>query len=233
MTDLIMSVPWTCDHKDGCPTGWHLSHYWTVGSGSGYTIDTYGDGDHEYLDEEDLPTPEEFEEAWGAYYIYVAESGEDPLGELNVKHSYVKKRRFSAVLIRGTGNHETVRVHRWRSSTNSPWRYDAPKQGDSLHSFLLLSNDQEPWMCETCNPLTGKNTYYTLEEVLELAESDPVVQVTKALVGGELQHITISMTLELMFERSPETVRLEIRRAAAKDIRRRARKKLTGGRGIK
>jgi hypothetical protein len=87
MTDIIMEVPWTCDDRE-CPKVWHLSNYWTDDSlEGGYSLDMYADGDHESIEESDLPTDAEAEEAWDRYHAYVAETGQDPLGSVAVRET--------------------------------------------------------------------------------------------------------------------------------------------------
>ena len=53
MTEIIETMPWNCGERD-CPVGWHQSNYWVQEDGS-YTVDNYGDGDHDDIDEDELP----------------------------------------------------------------------------------------------------------------------------------------------------------------------------------
>lgn len=85
MTSIIQSIPWTCEERN-CPAGWHLANYWIDTTNGGYTVDRYGDGDHEDIEAEDIPTAEETTEAWSEYAQYVAKMGEDPLGEYTVSY---------------------------------------------------------------------------------------------------------------------------------------------------
>jgi hypothetical protein len=82
MSDIFMTLPWNCGERN-CPVGWHLSNYWI--SDDGYTVDQYGDGDHESVDADDLPSSKEHEDAWRSYWQHVADTGEDPLGELGLR----------------------------------------------------------------------------------------------------------------------------------------------------
>lgn len=86
MDDIIASIPWSCAFDDGCAAGWHLANYWSNEDGT-YTIDSYGDGDHETIEESDLPTAQAETQAWKEYQQYVAREGKDPLGEFSVKTS--------------------------------------------------------------------------------------------------------------------------------------------------
>jgi hypothetical protein len=84
MCDIYQSTPWSCGERD-CPVGWHLANYWTSDTDNGYTVDRYGDGDHEDIDFDDIPTLDEHDEAWKSYFQHVVDTGEDPLSELPVK----------------------------------------------------------------------------------------------------------------------------------------------------
>lgn len=78
MTEPIFHIPWHCEDSD-CPTHWHLATYWF--GDCKYTVDLYTDGDHEEIDQEDLPSPEAHDEAWAEYVEYCRTTGEDPVGE--------------------------------------------------------------------------------------------------------------------------------------------------------
>lgn len=93
--DIIETMPWSCGGDDGCTQLWHLRNYWcdTLAPG-GYTVDEYADGDHESIDEADLPSYEEVQAAWKEYFEYVLETGADPLGNFYVKHVIVRKERW-------------------------------------------------------------------------------------------------------------------------------------------
>lgn len=97
MTDIIATVAWSCDDKD-CPAQWHKANYWI--DGRGYTVDWYGDGDHERVRKRDLPTYAEIVAAWLEYARYVLRTGTDPLDEyLRVKaaHTVTERWRFHLV----------------------------------------------------------------------------------------------------------------------------------------
>jgi hypothetical protein len=81
--DIWVQTAWQCGDNDcGSPGGWHKTTYWCdTESETGYTVDNYSDGDHELCDVEDVPTAAEAEASWLDYSRWVAEHGEDPLGE--------------------------------------------------------------------------------------------------------------------------------------------------------
>ena len=92
--DIIMSIPWQCGESD-CKAQWHMSNYWTnSGVDTGYTVDSYADGDHESIDESDLPSDVDYAKAWRAYHEHVLATGQDPLGEFVVKPARKVRERW-------------------------------------------------------------------------------------------------------------------------------------------
>ena len=87
--DIIFSMPWNCGESDcTAPGHWHKASYWFYDdreSPPSYSVDEFSDGDHEDVDEADLPSPEAQIAAWREYYRHVAATGEDPLAEFMVK----------------------------------------------------------------------------------------------------------------------------------------------------
>ena len=79
MADILEEYPWDCGEKD-CAQQWHKTTIWVDPEmSSGYSIDTFSDGDHDELEAADIPRSEEVEERWDTYARYVAKTGEDPL----------------------------------------------------------------------------------------------------------------------------------------------------------
>ena len=95
MCDIVSTMAWCCGFEDGCKVGWHMSNYWIDSDGT-YTVDRYADGDHEGIDEEELPTPDDIDKSWREYAAYVSASGLDPLGNYTVKRTTKKKERYTA-----------------------------------------------------------------------------------------------------------------------------------------
>ena len=86
MADIIQSQAWQCGDKDcGVPGGWHRSNWW-LDDGGEYTCDAYSDGDHEACDANDVPDYAESTASERDYAQWVAEYGDDPLCEFNVRH---------------------------------------------------------------------------------------------------------------------------------------------------
>jgi hypothetical protein len=88
MEDIIMQIPNWCDD---CET-WHQEFIWAYDDGSYSVCDS--DGDHEPLEEADLPSQEEHDRLWREYRQWVLDRGEDPLGEFYVRHSTKVKERW-------------------------------------------------------------------------------------------------------------------------------------------
>lgn len=92
--DIIETMPWQCGDKD-CSQQWHKSNYWIDDqSETGYTVDTYSDGDHDEIDGKDLPSPTQVHVAWLEYSRYVAINGVDPLNEFTVKKTIDARQRW-------------------------------------------------------------------------------------------------------------------------------------------
>jgi len=87
MDDLIGQVPVEGEY------GWYLSTYWRYEDGT-YGVDAFTDGDHDGIEEEDMPAPESIERDWRAYYEHVARTGEDDLGQFLVRRSRPERWEF-------------------------------------------------------------------------------------------------------------------------------------------
>lgn len=99
--DIIMSIPWHCGDSD-CPVGWHLANYWIdTSADTGYTCDHYSDGDHEEVEESEVPDHEEYDRRWREYHQYVADMGEDPLGEFMVTRTFKERQKWTFIIARG------------------------------------------------------------------------------------------------------------------------------------
>lgn len=77
--DIIATEPWQCGSRDcESPGGWHLADYWAKSDGE-FTVDKYSDGDHESIDEADVPDHKSICKSWQEYWEYMLKSGCDPL----------------------------------------------------------------------------------------------------------------------------------------------------------
>ena len=138
MCDVLFSVAWECGDKD-CKVQWHKSNYWI--DTDGYTVDTYGDGDHESIEECDLPSMEEVDRSWRNYAAYVARTGTDPLQEYFVKHVVrVRERwhfRFNDSIVGPVllGARRAGRSYSWRTLPDHVKRYLHIKDSPRIHDF--------------------------------------------------------------------------------------------------
>lgn len=89
MSDIIRQVPNEGEH------GWHLMSYWTHDDpDEPYTVDPYTDGDHDGIDEAEVPTVEQEQRAWRDYYEHAAATGSDPLNALGVRGATQRRERW-------------------------------------------------------------------------------------------------------------------------------------------
>lgn len=101
MDDIIESVAWCCGGKD-CQVQWHQANYWSHADGT-YTVDNYADGDHDEVEEADLPTPEEARQSWLDYARHVADTGKDPLHNYTVPRTFKQHERWAFHLASSLG----------------------------------------------------------------------------------------------------------------------------------
>lgn len=93
MDDIIATQAWACGDKT-CAAQWHQRDFWAYGDGT-FSVDEYGDGNHDDCDEADLPTPEEVDASWRAYAQHVVKYGEDPLGEYFVRRHRTERQAWA------------------------------------------------------------------------------------------------------------------------------------------
>jgi hypothetical protein len=89
MNGIIITQAWACGDKE-CAAQWHQRNFWAYSDGT-YSVDEYGDGDHEDCEESDLPSPEDVDASWREYAAHVAATGSDPLGNYNVPRSIYRR----------------------------------------------------------------------------------------------------------------------------------------------
>jgi hypothetical protein len=163
--DIIDSVPWCCDWKDGCKQGWHLCHYWI--SDSGYTYDQFADGDHEEIEEADLPTHEESQKAWRKYYRYVFEHGTDPIGQFAVQPMQGK---IEFWYVFAYENKRGVYVGRVQKRKD-----DGSREKSMDPSFRLVPDELRAYMLCDKEGRIAHEEIESLKRLYELADSDEYI----------------------------------------------------------
>jgi hypothetical protein len=117
IADPIACIPWNEDYSNN----WNRATYWLDDSSeTGYTLDCLSDGDHEEIDEEDLPGFDKQDKAWKEYAEYVATNGADPLSEYTVPTRY---RRHETWQIEVTNSIGCVRLLRSRKNGRGKWLF--------------------------------------------------------------------------------------------------------------
>jgi|SaaInlV_165m_DNA_1040744.scaffolds.fasta_scaffold25439_2 hypothetical protein len=223
MTDVIMEMPWHCGERD-CPVGWHQANYWMQEDGT-YTIDNYSDGDHQEIEEDELPSHEECQREWNEYYKDVLATGEDPLSSFFMGYSYKVRRAYVVELASSIAG--TI-VSRWKPKRGD-WTYELPKK--ELAEYLLCYQ-----MDELCEMKYGRRAYkdahatatvqestFPLGEYIALCEEcDQVTKVTKKKKwpkGDTLMRATVHLWIEEQRERSKSGIDRELRSKARKALK--------------
>lgn len=100
MSDIICSRAWYDEDYDG-PDGWNIEHLWAYSDGTYTTCDS--DGNHESfesefegeaLEDEVSSYCKDAEQSWIDYAQDCAQTGEDPLGQFNVRQTVNKKENW-------------------------------------------------------------------------------------------------------------------------------------------
>lgn len=82
MSDCLATEPWQCGENDcSVPGGWHKGSYWYDSESGSFSYDEFSDGDHEPINESDLPAPDGEVRMWTAYRLWAVQHQHDPLGE--------------------------------------------------------------------------------------------------------------------------------------------------------
>lgn len=129
MEDIIMTLP---SYSDDCDS-WTQNFIWGYDDGT-YTICDEC-GDHEPLEASDVPSDEEFSRLWREYSQWVLDTGRDPLGEFNVRHTRkVKERWFLRI-------GKTLVGPRLLAARRGKTIYQPGEIPEHLRSFLNLTAD--------------------------------------------------------------------------------------------
>lgn len=199
MGDIICRVPWHCGEQD-CLVGWHLGSYWITNDG--YTYDEFGDGDHEDIDEDEIPSYDERDDAWAAYWNDVVRTGQDPLGQLPVD-SVRKVMRTWQVEVRqwiGASSDGLMLLHA-RRNARGPW-----KRAEELPKSLLdyLFAEQKAGRCVLA-------AHKSVEALVADIERDNACKLQR----GRLELVVkFLVTIEERIPRSMKVVTRELQQAA-------------------
>jgi len=217
MSDIICIIPWR-------GVNWYQKNYWIQEDGT-YTVDEYSDGDHEDVEESDVPTYEEVEKAEEAYRVYVHETGEDPLYlyEYRVKHSYKRKVRYTAEFRQSIGGAILCRWKRgrgaWSVGTQPAPKLLADYLGLTWWDFTNRKDviGRRPVKEQTRREDGGwENHGYTLEEYAALAQDDPQVRAVTRMGRrnhtGNKSFAMVHLTIEEQVDRKPSAISRDLKR---------------------
>jgi hypothetical protein len=154
MCHIIQSIPWSCGERS-CPVGWHLANYWI--NEDGYSVDRYGDGDHEDIEHDDVPAHAEYVQAWGSYYEHIAKTLQDPLFDLQVKTKVATNCLWRLQLQKSIGGVVICLASRNRRRV----------------SLSTLPQEVLDYMHATCGPMNRVVTSLSWDELVACPEVTP------------------------------------------------------------
>ncbi len=138
-----MYIPWRCDDED-CPAQWHMEAIEADETAIGEWLwDSHCDGDWQPCDAEDVPSPEEARLAWKSYIEYVAETGDDPLGNFNVPVQFKRLTRWQVRFKRWIGSKDKGLIVTARRNGKGPWSRgrDLPQ---FVQEYLCIDESHSP-----------------------------------------------------------------------------------------
>ena len=197
MSDIISTQAWACGDKD-CRAQWHQRNFWAYRDGT-FSVDEYGDGDHEDCDESDLPTCEEIDASWNEYAQHVAATGEDPLGNYFVRRARTDRQAWA---------------FRFGPSTIGPVLIQARRGRNVVPASELPQHVRE---------------YLDLHQDGRRVQGFESWDDFAAALGGLKPGRWHRNTLEHRAPRNTETIARELRAAARRHIARAAIARATGG----
>ncbi len=208
-TDIIMQVPWNCGDRS-CPQKWHMGAYWI--DGDEYTYDEFMDGDHETIEEKDIPSTEEYDAAWHEYFEHVAATGEDPLGEfMGIKDHKDVQVSYEVDLVITGDDVVATRVRRPKKA----WTSEIPKV---VVSYLGLDKDRR--LDRNFLSMEPKaSAREVLDSIIHLAEGDKMV--TSVVVAKDRWSAKITLRLT---DKAPNPWATKQRMAFAKKTLKRLKK---------
>lgn len=207
MSDIIATMAWQCGDKDcGEPGCWHKTSYWA--GAFGLTEDSYSDGNHEPIDEDDLPSPKEELESWRRYAAWVLEHGQDPLENYHVKHVVETVQPWRFKVINSSAGPIVRRAFHGRREVALE---SLPERVKSYLNLKLMRPTGEPadgWVMQD---------FKSTNDLLEAAESDPACRMGSR-PGRD--GWTLSCRISVNVPRSDTAIARDLRRSARKHLSR-------------
>ena len=142
------------------------------------------DWDYTYIEEDEWPKKDEVDKHWLAYEAYVFDTGEDPLDNYYVSHTYKRLAAYTLVFRESLGGPFLIRWKRGRA----PYEVASAKMPPPwvCEYFLLtngwfMSSEPDDLSRRPLNEITetGETVRFDMAHYLELLEHDPRVRLTK------------------------------------------------------
>ena len=227
--EIIATIPWSCGESD-CPVGWHKSNYWLQVDGT-FTVDTYGDGDHEDADESEVPAHDEIEDAWSNYYADCAETGTDPLNELPVKDTFIQRQRWQVDFRQSIAGPVLLG---YRRNGRGPWispRSDRRPPQDLIDYLCLTGGNclafRAEWLSEDGETMADR----PIDELKRLADDDENVRVhspRSQVINGYRRRRALLLTVTVDVKVPNPNIERDIKRAAKRAAGRGIRRRMCG-----
>ncbi len=123
-----------------------MSYYWYYPADNTYS-ECDQDGNHEPVDEKDLPTVEQQDQAWKDYYEYVARTGLDPIDAFILPTLPKKIHSWQAIARNWIGaKTHGLKIIGLRRRSRGPWMNPSEAKQD-IRQFIYLD---EKTHCMTC-----------------------------------------------------------------------------------
>ena len=216
--DIICTIPWNCGEKD-CPAGWHLANYWHCPDGT-FFVDHYSDGDHDTIEEDELPSEEKVGKAWREYYQDCLATATDPLDELPVKGHSVQRQRWQVDFRNSIAG---AVLTGYRRNGRGPWISPRETPPQALVDYLCLAGNnclsfRAEWLSEDGETMAD----HPLDELKRCAADDENVQVhlpRSQVINGNRRHRAVLLTVAVDVDVPNPNIERDIRQAASRLMR--------------
>jgi hypothetical protein len=200
MTDIIASVAWHCGEN------WHKGDYWI--DGTRYTFDSLSDGDHQEVEQDELPSFEEIDDGWKRYFEDVVETGDDSLGELLFARETKRRETWQVWFGNSIGG---MVLRTGRRSGRGRWKRSG-ELPQSLLEYLLCEKRHINAVSHYFHSPDGDGVG-TYEELCACLQSDPNTRVQRGRGPKAL------VTLDVVTPHTPDRIAEDARRAARRALR--------------